>query len=78
VESRVAGEIETLINKIEGQVSVKLAMFQSNVNEIRRKKILALPPIGHKNPSKISRVVTQYHRSQEVVAWVLDKANGFL
>ena len=75
VGARVAGELENLIHKVEGQALLPIAEFQSTVNKIKKKKNIN-PPKGKKKPNKNSSEVTQYIRDPEVVAWVLNEANG--
>ena len=75
VGDRVAGELEALINKAEGQALPPIAEFQSRVNALRQKKN-TLQPKGNNKPNKKSAEVTQYNRDPEVVAWVLNEANG--
>lgn len=75
VGARVAGELEALINKIEGQALPPIAEFQSTVNTLKQKKN-TVQPKGNNKPNKKSVEVTQYSRDPEVVAWVLNEANG--
>ncbi len=75
VGTRVAGVLETLIHKVEGQALLPIAEFQSTVNTIKQKKNIN-PPKGKNKPNKNSPEVTQYIRDPEVVAWVLNNANG--
>jgi 5-methylcytosine-specific restriction protein A len=75
VGARVAGELEALINKIEDQKSSPVAEFESAVNTIRQKKRKSQPK-GNINPRKTSTEITQFNRDPEVVAWVLNEANG--
>lgn len=75
VGSRVAGEIEEIINKIENQALSKVAEFETNIDSIRKKKPINLP-VGNNTPDKITNQTTQYIRCPHVVAWILDNSNG--
>jgi len=75
VGARVAGELEELINKIEGTNSIPVAEFESKVNILQQKKN-KIQPSGNKKPRKLIAKVTQYIRDPEVAAWVLNEADG--
>lgn len=75
VGTRVISEIEEIINKIEDQTLLKIAEFQSTVNNFRKKSFNKVPS-GNTKPVKNTNQVTQYVRSPEVVAWVLNESNG--
>jgi 5-methylcytosine-specific restriction protein A len=74
VGARVSGEIEALINKIEGQLFPLVAEFQSTVDTLKKKK--PKKPTGTQTPKTTSSMNTQFRRDPEVVAWVLYEANG--
>jgi len=75
VGARVAGELEDLINEIEGQALPKVAEFQSTVNTLKKNKN-GVSPKGNIKPSKNNVETTQYKRDPKVVAWVINEANG--
>ena len=75
VGSRVAGEIERIINRLEKQSSAPVASFQTDVSNIRKKRKRTSPQ-GNKKPKTTETTTTQYVRDAEVVAWVLDLATG--
>jgi len=75
VGARVAGEIETIINKLEGQTLSKIAIFETNVESLRDKGISSVPQ-GNTTPTKSETIITQYNRDPAIVAWVLNNANG--
>lgn len=75
VGSRVAREIEDLINQLEGNSFSNVAEFNTKVSQLMANKA-AKTPEGNKNPIKLNSQSTQYKRDPEVVAWVLSKANG--
>jgi 5-methylcytosine-specific restriction protein A len=71
----VLGEIEKIINRLENQSSSPIVPFHANVSSLRKKKKRAAPK-GNKKPRTAKTTTTQYVRDAEVVAWVLDLANG--
>jgi 5-methylcytosine-specific restriction protein A len=71
----VAGEIEKIINRLENRSSALIVPFQTDVSNIRKKKTRS-PPIGSEKPRTTEIITSQYVRNAEVVAWVLDLANG--
>ncbi len=75
VGARVSGEIEALINKVEGQSFPLVAEFQSSVDTLKLRK-KPKKPTGNKKPKTSSSTNTQFNRDPEVVAWVLYIANG--
>lgn len=75
VGARVAGEIEGIINKLEGNAATNIAPFATNVSAKRSKKPKTRPN-GNKAPKKSQSQSTQYERDPEVVAWVLEEAKG--
>ena len=75
VGARVSGELEALINKIEGHSVPLVAEFQSSVNILKQKKNPKRPK-GNIKPNTYNSTTTHYKRDPEVVAWVLYKANG--
>lgn len=75
IGSRVAEEIETLINKIEGQTVSTSAAFHALVDSLRKKNSLSKPE-SIEEPLKSVVETTQYQRSPEVTAWVLNEAKG--
>ena len=75
VGTRVAGEIESIINRLEGNTSSNIAAFATNVSTLRAKNNKKRPK-GNKSPKKSQGQSTQYQRDPEVVAWVLEEANG--
>jgi 5-methylcytosine-specific restriction enzyme A len=75
VGANVASDIERIINKLENQSAAPVVQFQTDVSKIRKKKKRS-PPEGSRNPSKKQTTTTQYERDAEVVAWLLDLANG--
>ena len=75
VGANVAGEIEKIINRLENRSSSLLVPFQTDVSSFRKKKNRAAPQ-GNRVPRTAKTTTTQYVRDAEVVAWVLDLANG--
>ena len=75
VGANVAGEIEKIINRLENQSSSPVVPFHTNVSSLRKKKKRAAPK-GNRVPRTAKTTTTQYVRDAEVVAWVLDLANG--
>jgi len=75
VGARVSGEIETLINKVEGKSFPLVAEFQAEVDSLKQKK-KPKKPDGNKKPKTTSSTNTQFQRDPKVVAWVLFTANG--
>jgi len=75
VGARVAGEIEQLINRLEGNSPSTISEFETKVATARKKRKKVKPP-ETMNPSKTQTTTTQYQRDPEVVAWVLNEANG--
>ncbi|KAJ56294.1 HNH endonuclease, partial [Actibacterium mucosum KCTC 23349] len=71
----VARDIENIINRLEKRRDAPVASFEVEVANIRKKKD-RLPPRGNEKPSAIDVTTTRFMRSAEVVAWVLDLANG--
>jgi len=75
VGANIAGEIESIIYRLEKQSSAPVGSFQTNVSNIRKKKKRS-PPNGNETPRTIETSTRQYIRDAEIVAWVLDIANG--
>jgi 5-methylcytosine-specific restriction enzyme A len=75
VGANVAGKIEEIINRLEDQSSSQILPFYTNVSGIRKKKKRDAPA-GNRKPRTSQATSTQYVRDPEVVAWVLDLANG--
>jgi 5-methylcytosine-specific restriction protein A len=76
VGSKVASQIEAIINKREGRPPSQIAEFSSSVSNYQKKK-KRLPPEGNRTPPKTKTGGSQFVRDPGVVAWVLDLANGF-
>jgi 5-methylcytosine-specific restriction protein A len=75
VGTKVIATLERAIAKVEGQSGEPFAQFEHEV-ETLRKSLRLEAPIGNATPAKIVSVSTQYARKPEVVAWVLNVANG--
>ncbi|MGB0572690.1 MAG: HNH endonuclease [Alphaproteobacteria bacterium] len=75
VGANVAEKIEKIINRLEDQSSSSTLQFHASVSNIRRKKKRAAPA-GNLKPRVAKSTSTQFVRDPEVVAWVLDAANG--
>ena len=72
---RVANDIEGIINKLEGNADSNISSFAAEVSSRRSKKSKTKPK-GNKRPRKLQRMTTYYERDPEVVAWVVEQANG--
>ncbi len=68
--------IERLISKVESKSYVGQATFESQVSELKSKKILS-KPLGEFKPQIVVTQVTKYQRDPKVKAWVLKEANGY-
>ena len=68
-------EIEEIIAAFENKLPNEYASFQNDVVN-SRKNTKKIPPIGSKKPKKSLTSSTKYLRDPEVVAWVLNFANG--
>lgn len=75
VGARVASEIESIINQIEGQTLSKVVAFETDVSSFLNKKNLDLPS-GNIKPSQGKITVSKYNRDPKVVAWILKEVNG--
>jgi 5-methylcytosine-specific restriction protein A len=75
VGTKVIAILERAIAKVEGQSGEPFAQFEHEV-EALRKSIPKQAPIGNATPAKIQSTSTQFVREPEVVAWVLNAANG--
>lgn len=75
VGTNVIQAIERLLYQAEGQRFGESAGFGAKV-EKRRKSPNKRPPPGNKEPAKYQSTVTQFARDPDVVAWVLEEANG--
>lgn len=75
VGANTAAIIERLISKVEGQILLPVAEFESQVLSCKSKKILSNPD-GIKSPQKTTSKVTNYARDPKVKAWVLREAAG--
>jgi 5-methylcytosine-specific restriction protein A len=75
VGTKVIAILERAIAKVEGQSGEPFAQFEHEV-EALRKSIPKQAPTGNANPAKIQSTSTQFVREPEVVAWVLNAANG--
>ncbi|MDW6005011.1 HNH endonuclease [Vibrio mangrovi] len=76
VGSSNAAIIERLISEVEGQQSLKIAEFETQVLSYKAKNILEKPQ-GIKEPEKMYSSVTTYVRDPKVKAWILKHANGY-
>ena len=75
VGSNVFREIEEIIADLENNLPNEYASFQNDViNSL--KNIKKEPPSGSKKPKKSQSSSTKYVRDPEVVAWILNFANG--
>ena len=75
VGSNVFREIEATIADIENILPNEYALFQNDVvNSLKNTK--KLPPTGSKKPKRTQTSSTKYVRDPEVVAWILNFANG--
>jgi len=75
VGSNVFREIAEIIADLEDNLSNEYALFQNDViNSLKNKK--NSPPSGSKQPKKSQTSSTNYVRDPEVVAWILNSANG--
>jgi 5-methylcytosine-specific restriction protein A len=75
VGANVGGEIEKIISRLENQSPSPIVSFHTNVSGLRKKK-KRVAPKGNRKPRISETTTTQYLRDAEVVAWVLDSANG--
>ena len=68
-------EIEEIIAALENKLPNEYASFQNDViNSLKNKQ--KLPPTGTKKPKRSQTSATKYVRAPEVVAWILNFANG--
>lgn len=75
VGSNVAKQIEFLLSKLEQRPLNAKLIFESQVNDLLKKKSLEKPK-GNKKPQKREINVFEYDRDPHVKAWVLKNANG--
>jgi 5-methylcytosine-specific restriction protein A len=75
VGANVINVLERLIADVEGQTLAESPGFDVEVAKLR-KAHPTQPPKGNKKPSVVQSDVTQHVRDPEVVAWVLQNANG--
>ena len=75
VGSNVFREIVEIIADLENNLPNEYASFQNDVNN-SFKKTKKSPPSGSKKPKKSQTSSTKYVRDPEVVAWILNFANG--
>jgi 5-methylcytosine-specific restriction protein A len=73
VGPKLAGRIERLINRVEGQISFPVAEDMAHIHD---QKEPTLPPEDNRKPSRTNIEVTQIQRSHAIVAWVLHQAAG--
>lgn len=71
----VAARIERFIAEAEGQTLPTSTAFDTRVRT-RRKQAPKQPPKGSRKPKSTTATVTQYERDPDVVAWVLNVAQG--
>ena len=75
VGSNVFREITEIISDLENKLPDEYALFQNDViNYLKNTK--NSPPSGSKKPKKSQTSSTKYVRDPEVVAWILNFANG--
>ena len=75
VGSNVFREIVEIIADLENNLPNEYASFQNDVINFF-KKTKKSPPSGSKKPKKSQTSSTKYVRDPEVVAWILNFANG--
>ena len=75
VGANVANEIEKIINRLENQSSSPIVSFHTKVSNLRKNKKRSAPT-GTIKPQTAETTTTQYVRDAEIVAWVLDLADG--
>ena len=75
VGSNVFREITEIISDLENKLPDEYALFQNDViNYLKNTK--NSPPSGSKKPKKSQTSSTKYVRDPDVVAWILNFANG--
>jgi 5-methylcytosine-specific restriction protein A len=75
VGTNVITALEALIARVEGQTLGELSGFNAKVEKFKKGHPNG-PPSGSKKPATVQSEITQYVRGPEVVAWVLEQANG--
>lgn len=75
VGTRVAVEIETLINEVEGRKVPPVVEFEVRTREELKQKS-DVRPKGNLQPQSSTAAITQYQRDPAVKAWVLREAKG--
>lgn len=75
VGSRVAGEIEEIINRLEGRTLLNRSEFEIQVNRSLKQNKIPVPK-GNKEPKHMNSLMTQYIRDPQVVAWILKESKG--
>ena len=75
VGTNVIREIEEILSSIEDRVFDERVIQENNTEEARR-KTPQKPPDGNVRPQKTIVASTQYAREPELVAWVLENAEG--
>ena len=75
VGTRVAVEIETLINDVEQRQTPPVVSFEVRAREELKQKAIT-KPAGNQSPRSTTSAITQYQRDSTVKAWVLREANG--
>lgn len=76
----VIRRLEKLVEEVEGQQLIGNAAFDADVQQKRmkqRQKASKTPPPGNPSPPQKEVTSTSYQRDADVVAWVLEVANGF-
>ena len=71
----VTAQLEDLIAEVDGRLSTGRATFEAKVKQAQKKRP-ETPPKGNRKPKKISSTSTAYSRDPDVVAWILDVADG--
>jgi 5-methylcytosine-specific restriction protein A len=75
VGSRVIDKIEQILSEMENRAPDPQVRFNAEVIKLRSRENRGMPA-GQKNPTKKDASSTTYVRSPEVVAWILNNANG--
>jgi 5-methylcytosine-specific restriction protein A len=75
VGAKVAVEIESLINEVEGRLVPPVVSLEVRTREELKQKVIT-KPAGNQSPKSTTSAVTQYQRDPTVKAWVLRQANG--
>lgn len=76
VGANIIARLEPLVAKVEGQAAPQSATFSTEVDERRKQQRRSSPPKGQIEPSRTTACTTVYQRDPEVVAWVLNQADG--